>query len=220
MAIIPALKNSLTYVIFINYQWNDIKLKHRHFCVCWSIQNPTFFFLRIIHQVFCEFLHERIVFSSFGFFFGDVAIIRAEILMRQLRYPENITSDVHLPRYITELIYRFSIGRDLLPATDTNVQLRKSYSLPSTLSTGSFIPLKKLTVPPLCLLRLSSCVPFPRCIRRLQAAQYDDVYLQLEALGNSIHKSEICIGFYEKEKNYGTTTEATWYINIRCAEKI
>lgn len=102
-----------------------------------------FFFLRIIYQVFCEFPHERIVFSSFGFFFGDVAIIRAEILMRQLRYPENITSDVHLPRYITELIYRFSIGRDLLPATDTNVQLRKSYSLPSTLSTGSFIPAKE-----------------------------------------------------------------------------
>lgn len=170
-------------------KWHKIETSSSQ---CLLIDTESYIFsLRIIYQVFCEFLHERIVFSSFGFFFGDVAIIRAEILMRQLRYPENITSDEHLPRYITELIYRFSIGRDLLPATDTNVQLRKSYSLPSTLSTGSFIPLKKLTVPPLCLLRLSSCVPFPRCIRRLQAAQYDDVYLQLEALGNSIHKSEI-----------------------------
>lgn len=43
MAIIPALKNSSTYVIFINYQWNDIKLKHRRFSVCWLIQNPIFF---------------------------------------------------------------------------------------------------------------------------------------------------------------------------------
>lgn len=77
---------------------------------------------------------------------------------------------------------------DLLPTTDTNVQLRKSYSLPSTLNTGSFIPLKKLTVPPLPPPRLSSCVPFPCCIRWLQAAQRDDVYLKTP--GNFINKNK------------------------------
>jgi len=63
--------------------------------------------------------------------------------MRQPRYLEDITGDVIPHRYITELTYRFSVGRDLLPATDTNVQLRKSYSLPFDLKYRLVHPAKE-----------------------------------------------------------------------------